>query len=294
MASIRPAAVAGAFYPGDAEELRALLDDCFNISRLGPQGTGKPNLSMIAGMVPHAGPIFSGPCAAHLYTRLAAPIQRIIILGVNHRGRGCKAALSPWDRWRTPLGEVSVDNKITEFLEAQVRFLKRDAQAHSEEHSIEVQLPFLQRELHEFTFVPISLSHLSIDDCAELGAAIADAQKAEIVKESRTVILASSDLNHYVSPRQIVELDQLAINQVLALDPEGLLRVVEDKGISMCGVLPTAVMLFAAKLLGAKRASLLKHCHSGDVTPMRKVVGYASVEIDAPARSPQRAPSVEL
>ncbi|HSK31501.1 MAG TPA: AmmeMemoRadiSam system protein B, partial [Candidatus Limnocylindria bacterium] len=113
-----------------------------------------------------------------------------------------------------------------------------------------------------------------------LGKAIADAYQAQTANEIKTIVLASSDLNHYLSPHETEKLDALALEQVLELNPTGLLRVVEEENISMCGVLPTAVMLFAAQALGAKQAKLLKHCHSGDVTPMRKVVGYASVAIE--------------
>jgi len=280
MSSIRPPAVAGSFYPADAEALGALLDECFVSSPLGPRGTSKPNASLTAGMVPHAGPIYSGPCAAHLYAQLEPSVQCIILLGVDHWARGHKASLSPWECWRTPLGDVFVDDELTEFLHARVKFLTRNENAHAEEHSIEIQLPFLQRVLGEFKFVPISLSHLSVEECAELGNVIAEAYEAETLKNVRTVILASSDLSHYLSPRETEELDQIALDRVLALDPAGLLEVVEKQDITMCGALPTAVMLYAANALGRKRTRLLKHCHSGDVTRMRKVVGYASVTIE--------------
>ena len=277
---IRPAAVAGSFYPADAEELRALLDDCFNSSPLGPTGLGDPNPSMIAGMVPHAGPIYSGPCAAHLYCQLDTSVRRVILLGVNHRGRGHKAALSPWTSWQSPFGEVVVDDDLSDFLQGRVKFLKRDAEPHAGEHSIEIQMPFLQRVLQHFEFVPVSLSYLTIDEGAEFGRAVADLCKASAATIGKTVILASTDLNHYLSPRKTDALDRLALEQVLGIDPEGLLRTVEDNNITMCGALPTAVMLFAARALGCRQARLLKHCHSGNVTPMRQVVGYASVAFE--------------
>ena len=276
MTSTRPAAVAGSFYPAGAEELSSLLDDCFNHSRLGPRGVFASSAELIAGMVPHAGPVYSGPCAAHLYARIDPTLQRVILLGVNHRARGHRAALSPWENWHTPLGDISVDKELNEYLEARVAFLKREADAHGEEHSIEVQLPFLQRTLGQFTFAPISLAHISPDECAELGDAIA----SYVQRVEKTLILASSDLSHYLSPKETDELDRLAIEQVIAMNPTGLLNVTEEKNITMCGVIPTAVMLFAATALGVKRATLLKHCHSGDVSPMRKVVGYASVAME--------------
>jgi AmmeMemoRadiSam system protein B len=280
MSYIRPPAVAGSFYPVDADELGVLLDECFVSSPLGPQGTCVPNSALVAGMVPHAGPVYSGPCAAYVYAQLEPSVRRVILLGVNHWARGHKASLSPWDRWNTPLGNVVVDNEASGYLESRVKFLKRDEAAHAAEHSIEIELPFLKRVLGEFEFVPISLSHLSFKECAELGSAIAEVYETETTRDVRTVILASSDLSHYLSPQQTDTLDRIALDQVLALDPTGLLEVVEENDITMCGVLPTAVMLYAANALGIKRARLLKHYHSGDVTPMRNVVGYASVVLE--------------
>ena len=280
MERVRSPAVAGSFYPADPVELNGLIDGCFVSSPLGPKGTRPASSAMIAGMAPHAGYVYSGPCAAHLYSSLDPAVKRVIVLGVNHWARGQRASLSPWQTWRTPLGEVAVDQELSDILEARVKFLKPDAPAHAQEHSIEVHLPFLERVLADFTILPISLSHLSEEECAELGTAIADLCKTDAVSKQKTLILASSDLSHYLSPKETEKLDRMALEQVLALDALGLLRVVEDKNISMCGVLPTAVMLFAAATLGAKRARLLKHCHSGDVSPMRKVVGYASVAVE--------------
>lgn len=280
MEQVRSPAVAGSFYPADPLELNGLIDECFVSSPLGPQGIKQVPSAMIAGMVPHAGYVYSGPCAAHLYGSLDPAVKRAIVLGVNHWARGHRASLSPWRIWRTPLGEVTIDQELSDSLEARVRFLKPDAPAHAQEHSIEVQLPFLERVLADFTFLPISLSHLSVDECAELGAAIAELCKTAAGGEAKTLILASSDLSHYLSPKETEKLDRMALEPVLAVDPLGLLRVVEEKNISMCGVLPTAVMLFAAAALGVKRARLLKHCHSGDISPMRKVVGYASVAFE--------------
>jgi MEMO1 family protein len=277
---IRPPAVAGSFYPSNAEELRALVNKCLISSPLGPQGAASSLASIIGGMVPHAGLIYSGPCAAHLYARLENSIRRVILLGVNHHARGHKAALSPWHAWRTPLGDVPVDQELAGLLQARVGFLSPDQRAHSQEHSIEVQLPFLQWILRDFTFLPISLSHLSIEECMELGAAIAELCDIEPRNKTPTVILASSDLSHYLSPQRTDELDHMALERVLALDPAELLNVVEEENISMCGVLPTAVMLYAVAGLGAKQARLLKHYHSGAVSPMEEVVGYASVAVE--------------
>ncbi len=280
MTSIRPTAVAGSFYPASAVALNSLLDDCFNVSPLGPRGVANPSSDLIAGMAPHAGPEYSGPCAAHFYSRLEPSVKRVLLLGVNHWGHGDRACLSPWDSWRTPLGDLLVDQEVNACLEARLGYLTRDPRAHIEEHSIEIQLPFVQRALGNPKIVPISLSRISPEECAEIGQAIAETLQLETVNALRTVTIASSDLSHYLSPQKTDQLDQLAVDQVLALNPVELLRIVEEKNITMCGVIPTAIMLFAAKFLGVKRATLLKHCHSGDVTPMRQVVGYASIVLE--------------
>lgn len=278
MDRMRPPAVAGSFYPSEAGELRRLIDECFESSPLGPQRKKSPSSSLIGGLVPHAGYIYSGPCAAHFYACFEPSIQRVILLGVNHQARGHRAALSPADFWQTPLGTVSIDREVNDRLQGQVNFLKPDETAHAHEHSLEVQLPLLQRVLGEFSLIPISLSHISLAECRELGTAIADLVHRQ--PAVRTVMIASSDLSHYLSPEKTAALDRIALERVLALDPGGLVAAAERDNITMCGLLPTAVLLFAANRLEVKHASLLKHCHSGDVTPMRRVVGYASVAFE--------------
>ena len=280
MDRIRPAAVAGSFYPSGAEELGRLIDECFESSPLGPQGDKSPSSSLIGGLVPHAGYVYYGPCAAHFYSLLDNSIQRVILLGVNHQARGHRAALSPADFWQTPLGIVSIDQELSHLLQGEVKFLKQDEAAHAREHSIEVQLPFLQRVLGEFSLIPISLAHISIEECVELGTAVADLLRRSRQSGTRTIMVASSDLSHYLSPKETAALDRIAIEQVLALNPRALIAAAERENITMCGLLPTAILLFAANLLDAKQACLLKHCHSGDVTHMRKVVGYASVALE--------------
>ena len=280
MERLRRPAVAGSFYPAEADDLKELLEECLVSHPLGPQGVKLPSTSLLGGMVPHAGYSYSGPCAAHFYSSLDRDTGRVIILGVNHRGWGAKAALSPADYWETPLGKVKVDRELGQLLKASLDFLVEDERPHFEEHSIEVQLPFLQSVLGGFTFLPVSLSNLSEDECAKLGQAIAHLYKTEASSNKKTVLIASSDLSHYLSPGETERLDRLALDEILNLNPNGLLNIVEDEDISMCGVFPTAVFLFAANALGAKHAHLLKHCHSGDAVPMQEVVGYASVGVE--------------
>ena len=280
MERVRRPAVAGSFYPSEATELNRVLRDCFLNHPLGPQGVEWPYPSLLGGVVPHAGYIYSGPCAAHFYSRLEKDVKRVVLLGVDHQGVGARAALSPATYWETPLGKVQVDQDFTEFLRGRLDFLAEDDGSHHQEHSIEVQLPFLQTVLKEFTFLPISLSSLSEEECAQLGHAIAHMCQTEGAPKKKTLLIASSDLNHYLPPRETERLDGMALARLLDLDPKGLLTTVERERISMCGVIPAAVMLFAARQMGAKQARLLKHCHSGDVTPMDDVVGYASVAVE--------------
>jgi AmmeMemoRadiSam system protein B len=277
--TVRAAAVAGSFYPAKAGELKQLIEECFISSPLGPQVAHTPSPALLGGIVPHAGYIYSGPCAAHLYSRLAKDIRRVILLGVNHRSRGARAALSPAEFWETPLGQVPIDRKWGARLKSEIDFLIEDDRPHLEEHSIEVQLPLLQSTLGEFSLLPISISHLTLEECRRLGAAMARVYEPEKASGEKILLLASSDLNHYRSPKETLRLDRLALEKVLALDPAGLLETVEENDISMCGAIPTAVFLFAANAIGVKRAQLLKHCHSGDAAPMREVVGYASIAV---------------
>jgi AmmeMemoRadiSam system protein B len=237
-------------------------------------------VGFLAGMVPHAGYVYSGPCAAHIYAQLESDVKRVILIGVNHWSRGHRVALSPSEAWQTPLGSVPVDQQFNSLLQRCVAFLKSDALAHAQEHSIEVQLPFLQRVLADFIFVPISIGEVSKEECAELGAALADVCSMTAASQAKSVILASSDLSHYLSPKKTDQLDGIALQPVLNCDPAELLATVEKENITMCGVRPAAVMLYAANRLGVKKAHLLKHYHSGDVAPMRSVVGYASVILE--------------
>jgi AmmeMemoRadiSam system protein B len=280
MGRVRSAAVAGSFYPAEAGELKRLLEECFVSSPLGPQVAHTPSPALLGGIVPHAGYVYSGPCAAHLYARLDNDIRLVVLLGVNHRGRGARAALSPAEYWETPLGRVRTDRDAAERLVSETDFLAEDDRPHLQEHSLEVQLPFLQSTLGEFSLLPISISHLTLEECRQLGLAIARLYEAATDTGEKTLLLASSDLNHYRSPKETERLDRMALEKILALDPTGLLDTVEENDISMCGVIPTAVFLFAAAALGANQARLLKHCHSGDAAPMREVVGYASVAVE--------------
>src|SRR5258706_8967979 len=261
MPNVRPAAVAGSFYPAEAGELKDVLQECFESHPLGPRGARSPAPSLLGGIAPHAGYTYSGPCAAHLYSRLDPNTRRVVILGVNHRGRGARAALSPADFWETPLGRARVDRELGERLLEQVDFLTEDERPHREEHSIEVELAFLQSVLGEFAFLPVSLSRISQDECRRLARALAGLCAAG--GGEKIFLLASSDLSHYLPPEENDRLDRLALEKILALDAPGLLATVAENHITMCGAIPAAVLLFPPHALGAGKATLLPHCHSG-------------------------------
>jgi AmmeMemoRadiSam system protein B len=223
--------------------------------------------------------MYSGHVAAAVDAAAELP-KRFVILCPNHTGAGHFAAINTSGAWRTPLGDAAIDAPLAAALMAKTKLLADDTRAHAREHSLEVQLPFLQRLLgDDFTFVPICLGAHRYDYAEEIGEAIAEVVKESHAKSDAAIgILASSDLNHYEDQRTTLMKDQAAIEQVVARDPAALWRVVDDRDISMCGFIPTTTMLIAANALGASDARLLKHATSGDVNgDYGHVVGYASL-----------------
>ena len=264
---IRPPAVAGTFYEGTPERLARQVDGCFAANR---EAGAKERF--IGAVVPHAGLMYSGHVAAAFYALAELP-ARLIILCPNHTGAGHFAAINREGAWRTPLGDVAIDTTLADALMSRTRLLAEDARAHASEHSLEVQLPFLQRLLGDFTFVPICLGAPRYDMAEEIGAAI-----AEVIRDQDVAILASSDLNHYEDQRETLRKDQLVIDPILARNPRELWRAVDAYDVSMCGFIPTTTMLIAANALGATQARLVKHATSGDVNgDYSHVVGYASI-----------------
>jgi len=271
---VRPPAVAGTFYEGSQSRLVAQVDACFAANPEPPAQKQR----FIGAVVPHAGLVYSGHVAAAFYGIADLP-KRFIILCPNHTGAGHFAAINREGAWRTPLGDVAIDTALADALMARTPLLQEDAAAHAREHSLEVQLPFLQRLLGEvkgdFTFVPICLGAHRLDYAEQVGRAV-----AEVVQGEREAIgiLASSDLNHYEDQRTTLQKDQLAIDEVLERDPRGLWRVVGEYDVSMCGFIPTTAMLVAANALGATDARLIKHATSGDINgDYSHVVGYAAM-----------------
>jgi len=265
---IRRAAVAGSFYAGTRERL------CAQIDALKPE-RAEPH-EAIAAIVPHAGYVYSGRVAAAVYAQITPP-DTWVILGPNHTGSGAKASIMTSGTWETPLGAMAIDAELAQGILAGSSQLQDDSLAHAREHSIEVQLPFLQYAGGVSSFVPIALFAFDYAVCRDVGLAVAGAIHAT---GRRAVLAASTDMSHYVSRSVAATKDRKAIDAMLALDPEALHRVVRQEGISMCGFHAATAVLVAAKALGATSAELVAYTDSGEVTgDMTEVVAYAGMVI---------------
>jgi AmmeMemoRadiSam system protein B len=266
---LRQPVVAGRFYPGGEESLRAEV--------LGFIGPDRGTEQAIGAVMPHAGYMYSGSIAGR--TAAAIPIPRdVIILGPNHTGRGPAVSVFPGGSWRMPFGDIPVNAPLSEKLLDLCELAMPDEMAHLSEHSIEVQLPFLyyggNRDLR---IVPIVLSMLAKDECRLVGKALAEILTGH---HESILMVASSDMTHYESRESARAKDSDAIARILDLDPDGLLEVVHSRRISMCGVIPTAVMLYAALGLGAREAKLVRYGTSGEVSgDYEQVVGYAGIVV---------------
>jgi len=266
--SVRLPAVAGLFYDALPEKLERI------VKRLLPAGVAAE--PAIGAVVPHAGYVYSGPVAGAAYARLALP-RVALVLCPNHTGRGAPAALDPSEAWRTPLGDVPLARALADRLLSLAPSLEEDSEAHRREHSLEVQLPFLQVLRPDVELVPVCLRETSLPLCREVGEALAALVSEE---RERPVLLASSDMNHY-EPREVGRAkDDLALARIEALDAEGLFSTVLAKSVSMCGFLPVTALLFAAKKLGASKAQVVARRDSADETgDESSVVGYAGVVV---------------
>ncbi len=263
---IRQPAVAGSFYPAERSQLSAQIDELLDIN-----GITQPVKGLI---VPHAGYVYSGRVAGEVFALADIPRQ-VILLGPNHHGVGENIAVSGAEAWQTPLGAVTVAQRLRDKLTAAIPTMKVDDLAHHREHSLEVMVPFLQKRRPRVEIVPIALGHLSRDECLELGRDI-----AQVVTEwdEEVLLLASTDMNHFATAEESQQLDFMAITAMTSFDHRALYQVVRDNGISMCGVLPTVVVMAAAHDLGAAECQLVDYAHSGQVNgDYSRVVGYAGL-----------------
>ena len=267
---IRKPVVAGQFYPGSASQLKEMI---------GMLVDEKVEKEEVIGLVsPHAGYVYSGPVAGAVISRIKFK-DTFIILGPNHSGMGKPLSIMTQGKWKTPLGEVEIDSELANQILATSGHLQEDAAAHQYEHSIEVQLPFLQYFQPDIRIVPITLAFASATAYKEIGREIAEAVK-KLKRE--VVIIASSDMTHYEPQESAEKKDSQAIDAILNLNEDELLKRVEELNISMCGYAPTVSLISAAKELGAKSAELVRYQTSGDTTgDYSAVVGYAGIIIKA-------------
>jgi len=279
MAKVRQPCQAGAFYEGTAESLRRQIRNCF-LHELGPRklpDVAKSDLRNIMGLVcPHAGYAFSGPVAAHAYYKLALDGKPdvVVILGPNHTGYGSPLAVMNEGFWRTPLGDVEIDTEIANKIMRESRIVDVDESAHRFEHSIEVQLPFLQYLYgSQFKIVPICFLMQDLDSVKEVGRAV-----SSVLMGKNAVVIASSDMTHYEPQERALENDMMAIRTIESMNEDMFYSTVEKRGISACGYGPIAGLITAAKTMGAKEAKLLCYKTSGDVIgDYSSVVGYAAM-----------------
>ncbi len=265
---VRLPAVAGRFYEAKPSLLKREVE-----AYLRP---GLPKEEAIAAVCPHAGYMYSGHVAGAVYSRLIIP-NNVVILGPNHTGLGAPAAIMCQGTWEMPFGPVPIREDLAREILGLSRILVDDAEAHLYEHSLEVQIPFLQYLNPRLSIVPICLSILPNEALEDIGLAIA---KAIANYPEPVLIVASTDMSHYVPHEVAKQKDALAIEKILALDHVGLIEVVQRERISMCGVYPTAATIVAAKALGASAGELVKYATSGEVSgDFYQVVGYAGIII---------------
>jgi AmmeMemoRadiSam system protein B len=276
---VRRPTVAGSFYAGDAKTLKVQIEGCF-LHSFGSSKLPKVNVNgprRVVGLVcPHAGYMYSGPVAANAYYELAedGKPDTVVIMGPNHTGYGSALALMDEGVWRTPLGDVEIDTIVARALCHETGLLDVDELAHRFEHSVEVQLPFLQYLYDSgFKFVPLCFQLQDFESADEIGNAL-----AEVLSERNAVVVASSDFTHYEPQASAERKDLTALEAVKAMDAKRFIEFVEERNVTACGYGPIAATIVAAKALQAKEAKLLRYKTSGDITGDRSsVVGYAAV-----------------
>lgn len=263
VAPLRYPVVADSFYPSNPAALKAEISSFMR---------NKEKVNAVGCMSPHAGYIYSGRVAGSVYSRIS-PRDVYIIIGPNHTGLGKRFGLDLSQEWVTPLGKITVNSELANAILDISKLIDEDEECHESEHSIEVQLPFLQMLKDEFTFVPIIVGGGDIEEYALIGRAIAEAVRATKID---AMIIASTDMTHYESQESAKEKDMLAIKKILNFDTAGFLKEIRANDISMCGFAPTAITLSASKLLGAKKSELVKYETSGETSgDYSSVVGYA-------------------
>jgi hypothetical protein len=262
--------VAGQFYPSASSELIKQIESFID--------KNAKKINAIACILPHAGYIYSGPVAGYTVSQINIK-DKIILLGPNHTGYGTPFSIMTKGIWRTPLGDVAIDEKLAQGILGSCEYLQDDVQAHLNEHSLEVEIPFLQYFKKTLQIVPITIATVNLDQLKEVGKAIGKLIKNLHLIDS-VLIVASSDMTHYEPEYSAQKKDKQAIEAILELDEDKLMQRVRQLDISMCGYAPVITMLAAAKVMGAKTASLAKYQTSGEISgDLDSVVGYAGIII---------------
>lgn len=261
--------MSGYFYPREPNALREMIGELVD-----PDADKKKAVCVIS---PHAGYVYSGKVAGSVFSSVLIP-DKFILLGPNHGDVSIRMALMKRGVWETPLGDVPIDTSLAQLIMDQSDTIKEDEKSHAQEHSLEVQIPFIQYFKNNISIVPISIAyHASYEDLEILGKALSHSIGNY---DQNVLIVASTDMSHYVSQEEAREKDFLAINKILQMDAKGLYEIVRQESISMCGYQPTVAALIASKELQAQKAELIKYQTSGDVSgDYFKVVGYAGVRI---------------
>ncbi len=264
---MRTPAVSGQFYPRSKNDLKKEISRCFANLLLKER-------PVLGAVVPHAGYMYSGTTAAHVYSTLPS-VDTFVLIGPNHTGYGSQVAVSS-ETWSTPFGEINPDREFIKALPK--RIIDIDEIAHRYEHSIEVQLPFLQHRFQDFNIVTICMGMQDEETAIEVGAEISEAVQAV---NKKVVIIASSDFSHYKPDKTARQDDSFFIEPILGLDIHEFYRRLYERSASVCGYGPIAAMLTASKNIGAKRATLLKYSTSGETTgDISAVVGYAGIIVE--------------
>lgn len=266
---IRKSAIAGSWYPSDPKVLKADIERFF--SNVADQDI---NGNIIGLVVPHAGYVYSGQIAAHAYKQIRGEkFDAVIVIGPSHHAYFNGVSVYDQGGYETPLGVVPIDVPLVKSLVECHELIFSNRAAHRQEHSVEIQLPFLQIALSEFRFVPLVMGDQSPQTCEILSECI-----FESIENRKVLIVGSSDLSHFHSYDKAVSLDHLTLSHILKMDGQSLLQDLGGGICEACGGGPIVSTMLASEKLGADNVTVFKYANSGDVTgDKRSVVGYASV-----------------
>ncbi len=282
MLLVRAPVVAGQFYDVDPIRLNKQIQSAIERAKSDKRAMKKIDKKITAAVVPHAGYMYSGWVAAYFYSTIDRNSPKnYIIIGPNHSLAGSEYALMKKGLWKTPLGGVTIHENMANELLEKCELLEHDVIPHQYEHSIEVQLPFLQNRIREdFKFVPIAIKSEVADDSLLDGCRIVGKAIANTISRSKEkwIIIATSDFSHYVPQKLAEDVDNYVIKPILKLNEKAFFERIAEKHASVCGVGAIATAIVAAKTLGLKSGKLLKYATSADVSgDTSAVVGYATI-----------------